>query len=90
MPRCARTEMVRPLVSVILVMVDVIAGRMRWVRQSRAQLLVFCVAFSAVAGRCSSIAVLCTLCIPNSFLNGTSGSIRMESAFECTAVYVAS
>ena len=59
--------MVRPLVSVIVVMVDVIAGRRRSVRQSWARLSVVCVAFSAVACSCSSIAVLRTRCIPNSF-----------------------
>ena len=59
--------MVHPLLSVSVVMVDVIAGRMHPVCQSRAQLSVCCVVRIAVARSSRSIAVLCTLCMPNIF-----------------------
>ena len=76
--------------SVLAAMADVIAGHMRSFRQSRARLAVPSVPFSAGACRCSSIAMLSTRCISNSFLHGTSSSIRVEFAFECIAVDAAS
>lgn len=82
--------MAHPMVSIIVIMVDFIAGHMRSFRQPRAKRLVPSVPCSAVAHSCSSIAVFKTRCISNSPLSGTSSNTRMECAFECIAVNVAS